>query len=292
METAEHREPYESRGSRTDLGAPGGESPPGDSTRTRVPAAPAERRLCDRKGDRRLGAREWRAPKPDLYAAAGERASFELLPVIRLRRKDQQASTHIPTGRSASSTEAFPRKADGFLTRLAILCPSKGKLGEPSMATRQVKTVRKTAPAARSNPIRKTAGKPKAAPAVLKLVTTKAVNKERTAISAPKPASMTGPLPPIVTLKHLAEWAGYNHGVAKKQAIEMFTGFVADIGRVLMKGSKNRIPNLGVLQVRIRPARPARKGRNPATGEEIQIKASKASKKVAFRVAKGLSEAI
>src|SRR6202035_5485781 len=32
VETAEHREPYESRGSRTDLGAPGGESPPGDST--------------------------------------------------------------------------------------------------------------------------------------------------------------------------------------------------------------------------------------------------------------------
>ena len=76
------------------------------------------------------------------------------------------------------------------------------------MATPQVKTVRKTAPAAGSNPIRKTAGKPKAAPAVLKLVTTKAANKEKTATSAPKPASMTGPLPPIVTLKHLAEWAG------------------------------------------------------------------------------------
>src|SRR5215469_11613689 len=156
------------------------------------------------------------------------------------------------------------------------------------MATRQVKTVTKTAPAARSNPIRKTAGKPKAAravvklaatkaaPAVVKLAATKAAPKERTATSAPKPASMIGPLPPIVTLKHLAEWAGYNHGVAKKQAIEMFTGFVADISRVLKKGSKIRIPNLGVLQVRIRPARPARKGRNPATGEEIQIKASKA----------------
>jgi len=127
------------------------------------------------------------------------------------------------------------------------------------MATPQVKTVGKTAPAARSNPIRKTAGKPKAAPA-LKLVTTKAANKEKTATSAPKPASMTGPLPPIVTLKHLAEWAGYNHGLPKKQAIEMLTGFVADIGRVLKKGSKIRIPNLGVLQVRIRPARPARKG--------------------------------
>jgi DNA-binding protein HU-beta len=131
------------------------------------------------------------------------------------------------------------------------------------------------------------AGKPKATPAVRKQATTKAANKERTATSAPKPASMTGPLPPFVTLKHLAEWAGYNHGVAKNQAIEMFTGFVADIGRVLKKGSKIRIPNLGVLQVRIRPARPARKGRNPATGEEIQIKASKASKKVAFRSCKG-----
>ena len=103
---------------------------------------------------------------------------------------------------------------------------------------------------------------------------------------------MTGPLPPIVTLRHLAEWAGYNHGVPKKQAIAMFTGFVADVGRVLKKGGKIRIPDLGILQVRMRPARPARKGRNPATGEEVRIKASKASKKVAFRVAKGLKELI
>jgi hypothetical protein len=32
--TVEHREPCESRGSRTVLGAPGGEIPPGDSTIT------------------------------------------------------------------------------------------------------------------------------------------------------------------------------------------------------------------------------------------------------------------
>src|ERR1700757_2703853 len=143
--------------------------------------------------------------------------------------------------------------------------------------------LRKTAPAARSNPIRKTANKPKAAPAVVKLVTTKAAKKERTATSAPKPASMTGPLPPIVTLKHLAEWAGYKHGLPKKQAIEMFTRFVPDIGRVLKKGSKIRIPNLGGPASTNSTGTPARKGRNPATGEEIRIKASKASKKVAFR---------
>ena len=46
METAEHREPYELRGSRTDLGAPGGESPPGDSTGRAVPNA----KLSDREG--------------------------------------------------------------------------------------------------------------------------------------------------------------------------------------------------------------------------------------------------
>jgi hypothetical protein len=44
------------------------------------------------------------------------------LPVIRVRRRDQHGSTHIPTGRSASSSDAFPRKVDGFLTRFAILC--------------------------------------------------------------------------------------------------------------------------------------------------------------------------
>src|SRR5215831_4541604 len=35
METAEQQEPYESRGSRTVLGEPGGESPPGHSTHCR-----------------------------------------------------------------------------------------------------------------------------------------------------------------------------------------------------------------------------------------------------------------
>src|SRR6267143_503774 len=143
------------------------------------------------------------------------------------------------------------------------------------MAARTTKKASKTAaPAARKTPGRRAANKPKAA------------------TSAPKPASMTGPLPPVVTLKHLAEWAGHDHGVPKKQAIAMLTGFVADIGRVLKKGSKIRIPDLGILQVRVRPARAARKGRNPATGEEIQIKASRASKRVAFRVAKALKETI
>src|SRR5450830_1690302 len=45
MATAEHREPCESRGSRTVLGAPGGEIPPGDSTKDGVIGRPACRSL-------------------------------------------------------------------------------------------------------------------------------------------------------------------------------------------------------------------------------------------------------
>src|ERR1700730_11792338 len=50
METAEHREPYESRGSRTDLGAPGGESPPGDSTTLAASRRLEHRRLSAESG--------------------------------------------------------------------------------------------------------------------------------------------------------------------------------------------------------------------------------------------------
>jgi len=54
----------------------------------------------------------------------------------------------------------------------------------------------------------------------------------------------------------------------------------------LKRGARIRIGGLGILQVR---KRPARMGRNPATGEQIKIKASK---KVAFRAAKELKESV
>ena len=50
METAEHREPCESRGSRTDLGAPGGEIPPGDSTNSDLPRCRLLRRYRGHSG--------------------------------------------------------------------------------------------------------------------------------------------------------------------------------------------------------------------------------------------------
>ena len=89
-----------------------------------------------------------------------------------------------------------------------------------------------------------------------------------------------------VTLKHLAADLSGAHELSKKSAEAILTDLVGRITKHLKKGERIRIVGLGILQVR---KRAARMGRNPATGEAIHIKASK---KVAFRAAKELKEAV
>ena len=91
---------------------------------------------------------------------------------------------------------------------------------------------------------------------------------------------------PTVTTKHLAYALAEQHQLSKKQSLEMTEEVVRMIAKHLRKGERVKITGLGILQVR---KRAARMGRNPATGETIQIKASK---KVAFRATKDLKEAI
>ena len=101
-----------------------------------------------------------------------------------------------------------------------------------------------------------------------------------TAAAAPKPKVNT------VSLKHLAASLAESHEMPKKQGEALLNDLVDLITKHLKKGDRIRLVGLGVLQVR---KRAARMGRNPATGEPIQIKASK---KVAFRAAKELKEAV
>ena len=89
-----------------------------------------------------------------------------------------------------------------------------------------------------------------------------------------------------ITLKHLAAALADDHDLPKKHAEAVLGDLVTLTTRHLKKGDKIRLTGLGILQVR---KRAARMGRNPATGEAIKIKASK---KVAFRVAKELKEAV
>jgi DNA-binding protein HU-beta len=88
------------------------------------------------------------------------------------------------------------------------------------------------------------------------------------------------------TLKTIFEQLADGHEISRKQAQAMANGMVDLMTTLLKNGDRVRITGLGILEVKDRPART---GRNPATGAAIQIAASK---KVAFRVAKELKEAV
>jgi DNA-binding protein HU-beta len=105
---------------------------------------------------------------------------------------------------------------------------------------------------------------------------------------AAAPAKKTVPAAPqvTVTLKHIAAELAETHDLSKKLAEALLGGLVTLATGHLKKGDKIRLTGLGILQVR---ARPARMGRNPATGASIKITASK---KIAFRPAKELKEVV
>jgi DNA-binding protein HU-beta len=92
--------------------------------------------------------------------------------------------------------------------------------------------------------------------------------------------------PKSITSKQLANELAEQHQLSKKQGLEMIEELIGMITKHLKKGERVKIVGLGILQVRNRAAR---MGRNPATGEQIHIKASK---KVAFRATKELKMAI
>lgn len=100
---------------------------------------------------------------------------------------------------------------------------------------------------------------------------------------APKPKAVAAP---VVTLKAVFEQLGESHDIPKKQAHGLLADFVTAVTDHLKTGARIRMSGLGILEVKTRAAR---MGRNPATGEQISIKASK---KVAFRPAKELKEAV
>ncbi len=105
--------------------------------------------------------------------------------------------------------------------------------------------------------------------------------------ATPAPAA-PGAKPKTVTLstKQLANEMADKQSLTHKQGAAIVEDLVGLMTKHLKKGTRIRINGLGILQVR---KRAARMGRNPATGEAIKIKASK---KVSFRPAKELKEAV
>ena len=148
-----------------------------------------------------------------------------------------------------------------------------------SAAKGKAPPVAQAAPKAPSKAAARAAAKPAPAEKPKKTPT-----KAATAMPVEAPAKPAAPA--TVTLKHLAAGLAERHDMQKREA----EAVVADVfGRVvdhLKAGERVRIGGLGIIEVKNRPAR---MGRNPATGEAVQIKASR---KVAFRAAKDLKDAI
>ena len=89
-----------------------------------------------------------------------------------------------------------------------------------------------------------------------------------------------------VTPKHLAAGLSESQGMAKRDAEVFATVLIDNLVGQVKDGAKVRIAGLGVIELKDRPARTAR---NPATGEPVQVEASR---KIVFRPAKDLKEAI
>lgn len=118
--------------------------------------------------------------------------------------------------------------------------------------------------------------------------TAKKITVKASKAAAPaQPAARKAASPaPVITLKQLAAELAAEHGMEKRDAQTLLTDVVGMLVQHLKAGDRLRMAGLGVLEIKDRPARA---GRNPATGEVIQIAASR---KVAFRAAKELKEAL
>jgi DNA-binding protein HU-beta len=75
-------------------------------------------------------------------------------------------------------------------------------------------------------------------------------------------------------------------GISRKQAAAAYDAVISAVTEALRGGDSAKVPGLGTFSV---SERAARKGRNPATGEAIAIKASKS---VRFKAGKDLKDAV
>lgn len=114
----------------------------------------------------------------------------------------------------------------------------------------------------------------------------KKVAAKKAPAKAPAAKAASSAAATTLTVKHMAASLAEANELSKRQTETVLNGMVELVVKALKKGQRIRIAGLGILSVR---KRAARMGRNPATGEAIKIKASK---KVGFRPAKDLKEAI
>ncbi|HWY24036.1 MAG TPA: HU family DNA-binding protein [Nevskia sp.] len=89
-----------------------------------------------------------------------------------------------------------------------------------------------------------------------------------------------------LTRKDLVEVLAKKHDLPKSRVDALVVDLLDDVTKALKKGNKVALSQFGIFEVK---KRPARKGRNPATGAAIKIPAKK---NVRFKSSAGLKKTI
>ena len=100
------------------------------------------------------------------------------------------------------------------------------------------------------------------------------------------------PYPEKYTASTMIQYIADKHDIDKKKSKELLDDLFEMITAGTMKGERVPIGKLGKVYVSVKPARKARMGRNPATGEEIKIAAKKATKVPKFVFSKVFKESV
>jgi DNA-binding protein HU-beta len=96
----------------------------------------------------------------------------------------------------------------------------------------------------------------------------------------------------MLTQTQLAAAVAERADLTKAEAKDALAALEEIVLEQIGEAERVKIGGLVQLNVRVKPAQKARKGRNPATGEEITIAAKKASVDVRARVLTGAKNAV
>lgn len=106
------------------------------------------------------------------------------------------------------------------------------------------------------------------------------------------PASKKVALPESFTLNSMSNYLSDTQGISKKEAKELLETVMDLIEAGVLQGARVPLGKIGKVFAKVKPATKARKGRNPITGEEINIAAKKATKVPKFTFSKGFKEEV
>lgn len=96
--------------------------------------------------------------------------------------------------------------------------------------------------------------------------------------------------PEKFTATSMVSYVAQKHDLSRGQAKEIMESIFDVINTGVICGERVPVGKFGKMYVKLRPARKARKGRNPITGEEITIPPKKATKIPKFVFSKAFKE--